>query len=44
MVLSCEICKIFKNNVFHRTPRVAASEQTRKSLWFIVWRGDTLVI
>ena len=25
-VFSCEFCEIFKNNFFHRTPPVAASE------------------
>ena len=27
-VISCEFCKIFRNNYFHRTPTVAASEMT----------------
>ena len=30
LVLSCEICEIFKNNFFHRRPPVAASEQTQE--------------
>ena len=29
-VFSCEICDIFKNNFFYRTPPVTASEQTQE--------------
>ena len=29
-VFSCEICEIFKNSFFNRTPPVASSEQTQE--------------
>ena len=42
--LSCEHREIFKNNFFHKTPRVAASEKFKNFPGEYQWRGRDSVI